>query len=162
MTLASAAQRKRNDVLPRLELSYLRLEEVRPSARKLRNLDPAHVREVAAAIGLLGFCSDHYRPRQGAHSRRGALRGGPAIGPRSRPMRAHRNLSRDEQRVLRLAVNRLAEKGPRDLDALKIEFEELMAICEQPDVHVEGGPAPEAPPRGKALFRGGQPPPRLT
>jgi ParB-like chromosome segregation protein Spo0J len=38
------------------------------------------------------------------------------------------HLSKDEQRVLRLAVNRLAEKGQWDLDALKIEFEELIVI----------------------------------
>ena len=36
------------------------------------------------------------------------------------------HLSPEEQRVLRLAVNRLAEKGEWDLDALKIEFEELI------------------------------------
>src|SRR5450755_2599225 len=56
MALASAAQGRRNDMLPPLELSYVRLEELRPSARKLRRLDPAHVREVASSISLLGFC----------------------------------------------------------------------------------------------------------
>ena len=38
------------------------------------------------------------------------------------------HLSPEEQRVLRLAVNRLAEKGEWDLDALKIEFEELILL----------------------------------
>ena len=56
MALALAPHRRRNDVLPRLELSYVPLEELRPSARKLRKLDPAHVREVTSSIGLLGFC----------------------------------------------------------------------------------------------------------
>ena len=36
------------------------------------------------------------------------------------------HLSPEEQRVLKLAVNRLAEKGEWNLDALKIEFEELI------------------------------------
>ena len=36
------------------------------------------------------------------------------------------HLCEDEQRVLRLAVNRLAEKGEWNLDELKIEFEELI------------------------------------
>ena len=36
------------------------------------------------------------------------------------------HLSPEEQRVLRLAVNRLAEKGEWDLDAVKIEFDELI------------------------------------
>ena len=48
MALASAAHQRRNDMLPRLDLSYVRLEELRPSARKLRKLDPIHVREVAS------------------------------------------------------------------------------------------------------------------
>lgn len=43
-------------------------------------------------------------------------------------MRAHRTFESGEQRVLRLAVNRLAEKGQWDLDALKIEFEELILL----------------------------------
>ena len=55
MALASAAQRRRNDMLPRLELSYVRLDELRPSARKLRKLDPAHVREVAPRSACLVF-----------------------------------------------------------------------------------------------------------
>jgi hypothetical protein len=56
MAAASSARPRRNDMLPRLELSYVPLEELRPSARKLRKLDPAHVREVASSISLLGFC----------------------------------------------------------------------------------------------------------
>ncbi len=37
-------------------------------------------------------------------------------------------MSVDEQRVLRLAINRLAEKGQWDLETLKIEFEELILL----------------------------------
>ena len=36
------------------------------------------------------------------------------------------HLTDDEQRLLRLAVNRLGEKGQWNLDELKIEFEELI------------------------------------
>ena len=36
------------------------------------------------------------------------------------------HLSDEEQRLLRLAVNRLGEKGRWNLDELKIEFEELI------------------------------------
>jgi DNA modification methylase len=38
------------------------------------------------------------------------------------------HLSEEEQRLLRLAVNRLGEKGQWDLDELKIEFEELILV----------------------------------
>jgi DNA modification methylase len=43
-------------------------------------------------------------------------------------VRSRRPVETDEQRVLRLPVNRLAEKGQWDLGALKIEFEELILL----------------------------------
>ena len=129
MALASAAQRRRNDVLPRLELSYVPLEELRPSARKLRKLDPAHVREVASSISLLGFC-DPLLIARGNELIDGEARYEAAkqLGLDRVPCVRVDHLSPDEQRVLRLAVNRLAEKGQWDLDALKIEFEELILL----------------------------------
>ena len=56
MAVASTAHSRRNDILPRLELSYLVLADLRPSPRKVRTLDPAHLREVASSISVLGFC----------------------------------------------------------------------------------------------------------
>ena len=129
MALASAAHRRRNDVLPRLELSYVPLEELRPSARKLRKLDPAHVREVASSISLLGFC-DPLLIARGNELIDGEARYAAAkqLGLDRVPCVRVEHLNPDEQRVLRLAVNRLAEKGQWDLDALKIEFEELILL----------------------------------
>ena len=51
------------------------------------------------------------------------------------------HLSPEEQRVLRLAVNRLGEKGRWDLDALKIEFEELI-VADAP-IEITGFSPPE-------------------
>jgi ParB-like chromosome segregation protein Spo0J len=112
MVLASAAQRRRNDMLPRLELSYLPLNELRPSARKLRKLDPAHLREVASSISLLGFCD----PLLIAHGNElidGEARYEVAkqLGLDRVPCVCVEHLSVGEQRVLRLAINGLAEKG---------------------------------------------------
>jgi hypothetical protein len=47
----------RNDLLPRLDLAYLLLEDLRMPVREVRKLDPAHVREVANSISALGFCA---------------------------------------------------------------------------------------------------------
>jgi hypothetical protein len=129
MALASAAQRRRNDILPRLELSYVPLEELRPSARKLRRLDPAHVREVASSISLLGFCNPVLTVR-GNEIIDGEARYEAAkqLGLDRVPCVRIEHLNPGEQRVLRLAVNRLAEKGQWDLDALKIEFEDLILL----------------------------------
>ena len=50
-----------------------------------------------------------------------------AARPRPRPMRTRiEHLNDAEQRVLRLAANRLGEKGEWNLDELKMEFEELL------------------------------------
>ena len=129
IALASAAQRRRNDMLPRLELSYVLLEELRPSTRKLRKLDPAHVREVASSISALGFC-DPLLVGRGNELIDGEARYEAArqLGLDRVPCVRVEHLNPDEQRVLRLAVNRLAEKGQWDLDALKIEFEELILL----------------------------------
>jgi hypothetical protein len=56
LATASAPRPLRNDILPRLELSYIPIHALRPSPRKVRKLDPAHIRQVAASIGALGFC----------------------------------------------------------------------------------------------------------
>jgi hypothetical protein len=118
-------QPRRNDVLPRLELSYVRLEELRPSVRKLRKLDPAHVREFASSISLLGFCDPLLIARDNELIH-GEVRYEAAkqLGLERPPCLRVEHLNPVEQRALRLAVNRLSEKGQWDLDALKIEFEE--------------------------------------
>ena len=123
----SVVQRRRKDLLPRLDLLYLPLSDIRPSSRKLRRLDPAHVREVAAAIAALGFC-DPLLIGRGAELLHGEVRYEAArqlVLDRVPCIRID-HLDLEEQRVLRLAVNRLSEKGQWDLDALKVEFEELI------------------------------------
>ena len=57
MTLASIAPNPRNDILPRLELSQIPVADLQHSPRKTRKLDPAHAREIASAIRVLGFCA---------------------------------------------------------------------------------------------------------
>ena len=119
MALASGAQGRRNDLLG----------ELRPSARKLRKLDPAHVREVASSISLLGFCVPLLIGR-GNELIDGEARYEAAkqLGLDRVPCVHIEHLNPGEQRVLRLAANRLAEKRQWDLDALKIEFEELILL----------------------------------
>jgi len=124
---AAAARPLRNDVLPPLEIVYVPLGEFRSTARKVRKIDPAHVREVAATISALGFCvpiliSKNNRVIDGEVR----LEAAKLLGLGRAPCLRIDHLSEDEQRLLRLAVNRLGEKGQWDLDELKIEFEELI------------------------------------
>ena len=126
---AKAARPRRNDILPRLELSDIRIADLRPSPRKVRKLDPAHVREVASSISALGFCVPLLvgRDNEIIHGEV-SYEAAKQLGLDRLPCVRIGHLSPEEQRVLRLAVNRLAEKGEWDLDALKIEFEELILL----------------------------------
>jgi DNA modification methylase len=126
---ASIARPRRNDTLPRLELSYIPIADLRPSPRKVRKLDPAHVQEVASSIGVLGFCVPLLvgRDNEIIHGEV-SYEAAKQLGLDRLPCVRIGHLSPEEQRVLRLAVNRLAEKGEWDLDALKIEFDELILL----------------------------------
>jgi DNA modification methylase len=127
LSKAATARPRRNDILPRLELSSIPIADLRPSSRKVRKLDPGHVREVASSISILGFCDPllvgHDNDLINGEARYEAAR---QLGLDPIPCVRVGHLSPEEQRVLRLAVNRLTEKGQWDLDALKIEFEELI------------------------------------
>ncbi len=123
----AAPRALRNDVRPLLVIVDLPLDELRSPARKVRKIDPAHVREVAATISALGFCvpiliGESNRIIDGDVR----LEAAKLLGLGRAPCLRIDHLSDDEQRLLRLAVNRLGEKGQWDLDELKIEFEELI------------------------------------
>ena len=133
-TMAAAAQiasppRRRNDLLPELKLESVRLGDLRPSPRKLRRLDPAHIQAVASSIAALGFCDPLLVGADGALID-GEVRYAAAaqLGLEHVPCVRVGHLSREEARVLRLAVNRLGETGSWDIDALRIEFEELILV----------------------------------
>jgi DNA modification methylase len=126
-TPGAAPRALRNDALPPLELTYVPLDDLRSPARKVRVRDAAHVREVAASMSALGFCNPVLIGKNNVvldgEARLEAAR---LLGLGRAPCVRIDHLSEDEQRLLRLAVNRLGEKGQWDLDELKIEFEELI------------------------------------
>jgi DNA modification methylase len=134
---ASVSRARRNDMLPRLELTYLPPDQLQPAAKKLRKLDVAHVREIAAAIAELGFCDPILTGKENVVlDGEARLEAAKLHGLDRIPCIQVSHLNEKEQRVLRLAVNRLAEKGDWDLDQLKIEFEEL--IIEDAPIEVSG------------------------
>jgi DNA modification methylase len=124
---SSPVRAPRNDLLPRLDLAYLLLDDLRAPAREVRKLDPAHVREVANSISTLGFCAP-ILVGKGNLVLDGAVRVQAArlLGLGRAPCIRIEYMSEKEERLLRLAVNRLGEKGEWNLDELKMEFEELI------------------------------------
>ena len=124
---ASRAHSPRNDILPKLDLSYIPIDDLKHSPRRVRKLDPAHVREVASSISALGFCVPILVGLDNEIiSGEVSCEAAKQLGLSRLPCIRIGHLGPEEQRVLRLAVNRVSEKGQWDLDALKIEFEELV------------------------------------
>ena len=128
LAASSAAPRPlRNDVLPALELIYVPLGDLRSLARRIRKLDPGHVRDVAATKSELGFCDPILIGKSNVViDGEVRLEAAKLLGLGEAPCVRIDHLSDEEQRLLRLAVNRLGEKGEWNLDELRIEFEELI------------------------------------
>ena len=117
----------RNDVLPPLEITYLPLDELRSPARKVRKRDR---RPCAGGRGVDERARLLHPILIGKNNvvidGEVRLEAAKLLGLDRAPCVRIDHLSEDEQRLLRLAVNRLGEKGQWDLDELKIEFEELI------------------------------------
>ena len=135
------------------------VEEISPAdlvgpARKVRRQEAAHIREVAASIAELGFCHP-VLIGSGNAILDGAIRVEAAkqLGLSRIPCVRVGHLSGAEQRLLRIALNRLGENGAWSLEDLKIEFEEL--IVEQAPIEISGFSAPEI----DQILLGDDPPP---
>jgi DNA modification methylase len=128
---------RRNDISPVLALSDTPVTLLRPPSRGIRKCDAAHVQEVAHSIAALGFCVP-VLIGHGGIVLDGWIRveAAKALGLDRVPCVRIDHLTEVEQRLLRIAVNRLGEKGEWDIEALRLEFEEL--IVEEAPVEVAG------------------------
>jgi DNA modification methylase len=138
MAAPGAAPRPpRNDLLPALELVHLPPQDLIVPSRNVRAQDPARVREVAASISALGFC-DPVLIDAGRMIIDGVttVEASKLLGLPNIPCVVIPHLKPAERRLLRIALNRLQEKGAWDLDALKIEFQEL--IVEDMPIEITG------------------------
>src|SRR5262249_36420060 len=117
----------RNDLVPKLELVELAPEDLRIPARNVRKIDRFHIREIAAAVTSLGFCDPILIDEQN-RVLDGVIRAEAAklIGLPHIPCIRASHLTAAERRLVRLALNRLGEKGSWDFDALKLELGELI------------------------------------
>jgi hypothetical protein len=119
-------------MLPALKIELCALDSLRLRERRLRKAEAAHIREVANSISAFGF---NVPLLLGANNividgeiRLEAAR---LLGISMAPCIHVDHLDEDEQRLLRLAINRLGEKGSWDIAELELEFKELI-IAEAP------------------------------
>lgn len=133
---------RRNDLLPKLDLVEREIGSLRPPARNVRKVDPGHVREVANSIETLGFCAPILIDADGVViDGLVRLEGAKRAGLDHVPCVLVGHLMKSELRTLRLALNRLQEKGAWDLGELKIELEEL--ILDDAPIEIAGFSAVE-------------------
>src|SRR5215831_6525245 len=127
----------RNDIVPKLELVDRVPADLGLPSRNVRKVDAAHVREVAAAISNLGFCDPVFIDERD-RVLDGVIRVGAAklLGlPRIPCIRAN-HLSTSECRLVRMALNRIGEKGSWNFDQLKLELQEL--VFEHAPIEITG------------------------
>lgn len=119
----------RNDLLPELKLVRIAVGALKTPNRKTRKHSPQQLRDIMQSISTLGFCApllvdtgnmvlDGEARLEAAHQ----------LGLLEVPCILVAHLSEAERRSLRLALNRLGEKAEWDLDALKLELEELIVL----------------------------------
>src|ERR1700675_3433945 len=118
---------RRNDILPLLQIEAYPVDALKSHVRKLRKSDPVHVREIANSINTLGFNVPLLIGKDNIVVDGDArLEADKLLGLSSVPCIRVDHLDETEQRLLRLAVNRLGEKGSWDIQELEAEFKELI------------------------------------
>ena len=128
--LSSAPRRPtRNDLTPMMELVTIPIADLKMPAKEIRKLTEGHITEVSNGITTMGFCvpalvGKNNEVLDGVVRVKAAEK----LGLGSIPCVKIDHLTPAEQRVLRIAVNRMAEKGEWDLEGLKMEFEELIIL----------------------------------
>lgn len=121
----------RNDLTPELRLDLRPIDSLHAAERRVRKSAPDQVARVKASIARLSFCAPVLIDVDGriidGHIRWEAAR---ALGMSSIPCVVVGSLSRAEVRLLRIALNRIAERGGWEMEALRAEFTELMNLGE--------------------------------
>ena len=125
--MASGSGRFRNDLLPKLELIHLKPSELIPPRRNVRAIDPVHVRQIMNSITIVGFV-DPVLIDQDNNILNGvtATEAARHLGLASIPCIRAAHLTAMEKRIVRLALNRLSEKGQWALPELQAELIELV------------------------------------
>jgi DNA modification methylase len=141
-TAPSTPPLMRNDLVPKLALLECAPSDLVVPARNVRKVKPGHLREVATAITSLGFCDPVL-----IDERNTVLDGVVRVEAAKLLGLTHvacvraDHLTAAERRLLRVALNRLSEKGSWDLDTLKLEIKEL--VLEDAPIEITGFSMPE-------------------
>lgn len=124
---ATARDRRRNDPIPELQLELRRLEDVNAAPRQVRRAEKRQIERVRRSIEFFGSSKPILITRDGeiidGHIILEALR---QLGVERVPCLIVDHLEEQEIRQLRIALNKIGETGAWDIEALKLEFEDLL------------------------------------
>lgn len=125
---AIAARSSRNDLLPPIRIELRAVSDLKPADRQTRRLTDEHLKAIIRSIEGHGFVGA-ILVRDGqivdGHKRWLAAK---KLGLTHVPTIPIEHLSHEQTRLLALSINRLAETGEWDLEELKIEMGELIAL----------------------------------
>jgi DNA modification methylase len=125
----AAPRALRNDALPDWAPILLRPDQLIAPKRALRKLDPARTMEIVGSISAYGFCKPIVIGKDNVIIDGIArIEAAKLMNLDTVPCLRLSHLSGEEERTLRIALNRTAEKGEWDLDDLKLELEELIQL----------------------------------
>lgn len=123
---------RRNDLLPRLRIEYLPIAALRPADRRVRKATASQVARVELSLSQFGICAPILIDSD-AHIVHGHLvwEAARRLKLDAVPVVRIDHLNATERRALAIALNRLGETGEWDVDALKLEFAELIELDEE-------------------------------
>ena len=131
-TLTSCQQHassQRNDLLPTLRVEYLPIDALRPADRRVRKSTASQNAKIELSLRQFGVCApilidNDNRVLHGHVVWEAARR----LGLEKMPIVRIDHLNHAERRALAIALNRLGETGEWDVEALKVEFDELIEL----------------------------------
>jgi hypothetical protein len=128
---AHAPARLRNDLAPQLNLVVVPTERLNSASRPVRRRDQTQNARIRESVKRLGICrpilvNGDFTIVEG----HGIWEAAKELGIAEVPCIVIDHLDASEQRLLSLALNRIAETGEWDCDALQAEFEDLTALGE--------------------------------
>jgi DNA modification methylase len=142
VALQELAYSRRNDLVPGMKLENRPISSLHAPKRNVRRRDSAHEVEVANSIKEFGFSSPAIVTEDGEIiDGVTKVSAAAALGLPEIPCLVVTGHSPAQIKLLRIALNRLSEKGGWDLGELKIEFEELV-LADAP-VEITGFTLPE-------------------
>lgn len=139
---AIAASTRRNDLIPVMALETRAVASLHAPKRNVRKHDAQHQVEIAGSIAELGLAAPPIVTTDGEIINGVAtVASATALGLAAIPCVVVSDLTPERTKLLRIALNRVGEKGGWDVGELKVVMEELV-IADQP-VTVTGFTLPQ-------------------